>query len=293
MSATGLTAIASLIAREALGRRQQSRGVPPPARLRDAEILAAMTGGGRVDGRTAAGYLYHSARITQVLAGRRRCLDLGCGSGVQLLQVAAANPEVMFVGIDRSPLLLKAARADAARLGLGNVSFVEDDITRLASIADAGADAVMATMSLHCLPDRGALRACLQRMVRAGTADMAVYLEDFARLKSPRSIDYFLSRHAPTQPDAFAALYRASLESAFTLDELKTEIGRALPRAAIHATSPVRFLLVAHTPCAPLTSAQRAWFRARRAALKPWQIADLDALRRAFALGEWGGDPFI
>lgn len=292
MKPRGLTAIAALIAREALGRRQQARGAPPPQRLRDEEILSAMTGGGRVDGRTAAGYLYHSARISQVLAGRRCCLDLGCGSGVQLLQVAALNPDVRFIGIDHSPRLLDAARQDAARLGLANVSFVEEDITRLASIATASSDAVMTTMSLHCLPDRSALRACLQTMARVGTVDMALYIEDFARLKSPQSIDYFLGRHAPAEVDAFTALYRASLESAFTLDELKMDIGRTLPRAAIHTTSPVRFLLVAHTPCAPLPAARRAGFRARRAALAPWQIADLDALRRAFALGEWGGDPF-
>ena len=287
-----LTAIAALMAREALGRRQQPRGLPPGERLDDAQILLAMRGDGRADGRTAAGYLYHSARMTQVLAGRARCLDLGCGSGVQLMQVAALNPGVSFIGVDRSPLLLAAARADAARLGLANVSLVEDDITRLAGFGDASVDAIISTMTLHCLPDRAALRACLQHMARVGTADMAVYLEDFARLKSPRSIDYFLNRHAPAVPDAFAALYRASLESAFTLHELKTELGRALPRAAIHTTSPVRFLMVAHTGCTPLTPAQRAAFRARRSALAPAQLADLDALRRAVALGDWGGDPF-
>ena len=287
-----LTALAALMAREALGRRQQARGLPPGDRLDDAQMLAAMRGGGSADGRTAAGYLYHSARLTQVLAGRRRCLDLGCGSGVQLLQVAALNPTVSFIGVDRSPQLLAAAQADAARLGLTNVQLIEDDITRLNGLADGSVDAVISTMSLHCLPDRSALRACLQHMARVGTPDMAVYLEDFARLKSPRSIDYFLSRNAPTAPDAFAALYRASLEAAFTLDELKAEIGRALPRAAIHTTSPVRFLLVAHTGCTPLTPAQRALIRARRSALPPAQLADLDALRRAFALGEWGGDPF-
>lgn len=289
---SALTAIAALMAREALGRRQQPRGLPPGERLDDAQTLTAMRGDGSADGRTAAGYLYHSARLTQVLAGRQRCVDLGCGSGVQLLQVAALNPTVSFIGVDRSPLLLAAARADAARLGLANVSLVEDDLTRLASFGDASVDAVIGTMSLHCLPDRAAMRACLQHMARIGTPDMAVYLEDFARLKSPRSIDYFLSRHAPVRPDAFAALYRASLEAAFTLDELRADIGRALPRAAIHTTSPVRFLLVAHTACTPLTPAQRTLFRARRSALPQAQLADLDALRRAFALGEWGGDPF-
>ena len=206
---SALTAIAALMAREALGRRQQPRGLPPGERLDDAQTLTAMRGDGSADGRTAAGYLYHSARLTQVLAGRQRCVDLGCGSGVQLLQVAALNPTVSFIGVDRSPLLLAAARADAARLGLANVSLVEDDLTRLASFGDASVDAVIGTMSLHCLPDRAALRACLQHMARIGTPDMAVYLEDFARLKSPRSIDYFLSRHAPVRPDAFAALYGA------------------------------------------------------------------------------------
>jgi ubiquinone/menaquinone biosynthesis C-methylase UbiE len=285
--------MARLIAREMLGTRQQARGPVPLELLSELEVLNAMRGEGRAEGRTAAGYLYHSARVSQVLQGRRRCLDLGCGSGVQLLQVASFNPLVEFVGVDQSETLLAAARDDAARMGLSNVRFLRADITCLATLEPHSFDTVMSTMSLHFLRDRAALRATLLEIARIGGPDVAVYLEDFVMLKSPLSVAFFLDRNSQPDPDPFDALYRASLEAAFTLEELKTEIARALPRAAIHLTSPVPFLLVAHTPGAPLPAALRAQLRARRASLSASQAADLDALRRAFALGEWRADPFI
>ncbi|MDH4381591.1 MAG: class I SAM-dependent methyltransferase [Gammaproteobacteria bacterium] len=288
-----IAAMARLIAREMLGSRQQARGPSPLELLSEETVLGAMRGEGRAEGRTAAGYLYHTARISQVLQGRRRCLDLGCGTGVQLLQVAGFNPEVRFVGVDQSATLLAAAEEDASRVGLTNVSFLRADMTELAEFDSRSFDAVVSTMSLHFLADRSALRTALLEMARIGGVDAAFYLEDFARLKSPLSVAFFLERNAQAAPDPFDALYRASLEAAFTLDELKTEIAHALPRAAMHVTSPVPFLLVAHTPAAPLPAALRAQIRSARASLSPSQSADLDALRRAFALGEWRADPFL
>lgn len=61
-------------------------------------------------------------------AGPRRILDLGTGPGTLLLAALAEWPGASGLGIDRSPVALDYARANAARLGLGaRATFAEGD----------------------------------------------------------------------------------------------------------------------------------------------------------------------
>ncbi len=58
-----------------------------------------------------------------------RCLDVGTGSGVIALTLAAERPEARVQAVDRSPNALKLARENAAQLGLdGRVEFTESDL---------------------------------------------------------------------------------------------------------------------------------------------------------------------
>jgi release factor glutamine methyltransferase len=56
-----------------------------------------------------------------------RVLDLGTGSGAVALAIAAARPKAQVVGADVSSPALALAARNAARLRIGNVSFVESD----------------------------------------------------------------------------------------------------------------------------------------------------------------------
>lgn len=51
--------------------------------------------------------------------------DLGCGEGLTLLILAAANPRGRFVGVDFNPVHIMRARSLAAAAGLANVEFLE------------------------------------------------------------------------------------------------------------------------------------------------------------------------
>lgn len=278
--------------REIVGRTRQPRGPTPTAALGSGGVLAAMEDGGEIDGRTAAGYLYHSARISQVLVGRHRCIDVGCGNGVQLLQVAALNPAVHFTGMDPSPRMIEAAVARAAMLNLRNVDFEVKGFDDLLATGRGPWDAAISTMTLHDLPDLPALERALEAIAVATGADGAVYLEDFTRLKAPASIDFFVGLDAPAEPDRFATLYRCSLLSAFTLDELRGAASRRLPRARLYSTFLVPFLTVTKTADGPLPAPLRERLAAMRAALPPAQRRNLDDLRRFFALAGLGNDPF-
>src|SRR5579859_7485471 len=57
-----------------------------------------------------------------------RFLEIGCGTGVNLLAMAAALPQSRFVGVDLSPRQIAFARELAAQLGVDNVTLVAGDI---------------------------------------------------------------------------------------------------------------------------------------------------------------------
>ena len=56
-----------------------------------------------------------------------RVADLGTGSGAIALAIARERPRVRVVATDASPAALEVARGNAARLGLGNVTFASGD----------------------------------------------------------------------------------------------------------------------------------------------------------------------
>lgn len=66
-------------------------------------------------------------RVTEPSAPALEALDLGTGSGAIALTLAAARPAWRLTAVDRSPEALSVARANAARLALPDVSFLEGD----------------------------------------------------------------------------------------------------------------------------------------------------------------------
>ena len=58
-----------------------------------------------------------------------RCLDVGTGSGIIALTLAAERPGARVLAVDRSPNALTLARENATRLGLdGRVEFITGDL---------------------------------------------------------------------------------------------------------------------------------------------------------------------
>jgi SAM-dependent methyltransferase len=63
-------------------------------------------------------------------AAIRSVLDFGCGVGVLTTFYAQRYPDILFVGLDRSPASIATAQAHAGRLGLKNVRFATLDVER-------------------------------------------------------------------------------------------------------------------------------------------------------------------
>jgi SAM-dependent methyltransferase/methyltransferase-like protein len=62
---------------------------------------------------------------------RCRVLELGCGSGVNLLSMAHRTPDSEFLGVDLAPSAVEQAREGARALDLANVRFLAADLSAL------------------------------------------------------------------------------------------------------------------------------------------------------------------
>jgi ubiquinone/menaquinone biosynthesis C-methylase UbiE len=97
----------------------------------------------------------------------QRLLDVGCGTGRTLLQLAAALPNMRLVGVDLSPYYLQVARDLLARVP--DVSLVADNAEQLPFV-DRHFDVVTSVYLFHELP-RAARRRVLaeaRRVLRPG-----------------------------------------------------------------------------------------------------------------------------
>ncbi len=101
-----------------------------------------------------------------------RVLEIGCGEGVNLINMALAAPDAEFVGLDLAPATVATARATAALCGSSNVRFHARDLAD----ADAGLGAfdVIVAHGVYAwapAPVRAALlRVIGERLARDGVA---------------------------------------------------------------------------------------------------------------------------
>lgn len=109
-----------------------------------------------------------------------RYLELGCGQGLGLCLLAAANPEGEFLGIDFSPEHIAHADALARDMGLTNIRFEEGDFAALGAAwkADYGSfDYVMLHGIYSWVPEpiRRDLATILKTAVKPGGAVYVSY----------------------------------------------------------------------------------------------------------------------
>jgi ubiquinone/menaquinone biosynthesis C-methylase UbiE len=98
----------------------------------------------------------------------QRVLDLGCGRGACTHPAAVAvGPTGSVTGLDASTEMLAAARREAARIGLENVSFVEGDAAAPRFPAQ-WFDAIVAGLVIFMLPDPAAALRAIRDLLRPG-----------------------------------------------------------------------------------------------------------------------------
>ena len=97
--------------------------------------------------------------------GGERWLDAACGPGVVTRALAPHAGAVH--GVDATPAMVALAQREAARRGLGNLSFALGDVTALRA-ADGSYDAAVTRFALHHIPVPGRVIDELARVVTPG-----------------------------------------------------------------------------------------------------------------------------
>jgi len=111
-------------------------------------------------------------------------LEIGCGTGRNLIVAARAWPDAHFFGIDISEAMLETARAKVAKAGLSDrITLAQGDATAFDALALFGRpvfDRVFQSYTLSMIPDwQGAIREAAAKLAPGGRLDIV----DFGQQK--------------------------------------------------------------------------------------------------------------
>jgi SAM-dependent methyltransferase len=241
--------VLKVLLRELVTQERVPRVPEPDLVMDDPDKVAAFTRAGREDGVMAPVYLYHCAQVCEIVKPGDRVVDLGCGPATQLGMIARLNPDSQFLGVDFSDEMLERARNHVAAEGLTNVQFHKADMTQLGFLADSSVDAVYSTVALHHLPNLDALMRTFAEIGRVLRPGGGLYIVDFGRLKSRKSIEYFAYQYADRQPELFTLDYLYSLNAAFTARDFRDAASAHLRgRAQVFTTFIAPFMVAVKSP---------------------------------------------
>ena len=146
------------------------------------------------------------------LAGGRRVLDLGCGTGTLTLLAKQIHPDADMVGIDPDPEVLSRARSKAVQAGVA-ITWDKGLATSL-PYPDRSFDRVLSSLVLHHLkrPDRHAAFDEVWRVLRPGGE---FHIVDFGPPRTlPMRIIAAILRPLEEAGDHFDGLLPGQIEAA-------------------------------------------------------------------------------
>lgn len=150
-------------------------------------------------------------------------LDVACGTGSALRQIARAQPSLRYTGLDLSPYYVQVARERLA--DVADLSLVADNAEDM-PFRDGRFDVVTSVFLFHELPRnarRGVLRECF-RVLRPGGL---LVLEDSIQLCESPDLGFFLGRFEDEFHEPFFRDYvrddlaEAAREAGFEVDAVE------------------------------------------------------------------------
>jgi ubiquinone/menaquinone biosynthesis C-methylase UbiE len=143
------------------------------------------------------------SRMVQQAGDDLRVLDVACGTGRTLSQMAIAHPNARLFGLDLSPYYLQHAR-EILR-DVPHLSLIADNAERL-PFRDGFFDAITCVYLFHELPKQ-ARRNVYREMLRVLRPGGVVVIEDSAQLSESGQLAFFLGRFSREFHEPFHACY--------------------------------------------------------------------------------------
>ena len=171
-------------------------------------------------------YLPSAPGLIERLSSGVDVADVGCGTGHCLNLMAAAFPASRFVGFDFSSGALELARAEAQRMGLGNVRFDVADVRHLPT--DPGFDVIFAFDAIH---DQADPAGVLGRIREALHVDGMFFMVD---IKASSHLEDNLAEPATMMMYGMSVLHCMEVSLAYDGAGLGTVWGTQLATAMLH-----------------------------------------------------------
>jgi arsenite methyltransferase len=205
--------------------------IPEPSEaMEDPDQIRAYVKAYEWGGPTSALQLHHLRELSLMIRPGDTVLDLACGPGPLLLELAVLYPDCRFIGADLSQPMLDTMMAIASERGLRNVTALREDITVLASVPSGSIDLVISTSALHHLPDLSLLQAAFRRIQSSLKPDGGFYIFDFGLLKSPETQQIMVDEVAKLAMPITVQDYAHSLRAAFPVHDVISSAREGIPR---------------------------------------------------------------
>jgi len=192
--------------------------VPEPEAMVDPEQIRAYVMAYEWGGPTSALQLYHLTQLARMIRPGDTVVDLACGPGPLLLELAQLFPECQFIGVDLSEPMLASLREQAQTKNLKNIEARCEDIRVLDSLPPGSADVVISTSALHHLPNLESLRRTFDCASKLITHEGGIYFFDFGLLKSRNARRLMVAEVAKLAASVTAKDYQLSLDAAFPIE---------------------------------------------------------------------------
>jgi ubiquinone/menaquinone biosynthesis C-methylase UbiE len=172
--------------------------------------------------------------LLRVAPSPGRVLDLGAGTALIPIALAAAAPHARVTALDLAATMLRRGAQNVAEAGLTErVALVVASATAL-PYRRGDFDVVVSNSLAHHVPEPGSLLAEIARVA----GDGAVFVRDLARPVSTEAVDALVERHAAGESAGARELFRASLHAALTVAEVRALAdAHGLADAAVGMTS--------------------------------------------------------
>ncbi len=161
---------------------------------------------------------------TQTTAQGARLLDLGCGSGGLLVELAQALPLWQLAGVDAGPNMLKLASQSIATQGLlGRVRLIEAHLPSDLDAVDAHGpfDAIVSNSLVHHLADPMTMWASIASLGQPGTR---VVVMDLTRPASVEEAKDLVEAHTQGALPALREDFYNSLLAAWRPAEIQAQL---------------------------------------------------------------------
>lgn len=218
-------------------KRRPIRQNEPQAAMNDLEQVKSYVHAYEWGGPTSSLQLHHLRELSYMIKPGDTVLDLACGPGALLLELAAIYPDCHFIGADLSPTMLTYLKEEADRQNLKNISVLQEDVSLLPSLDNLKVDLVISTSAIHHLPSEIVLRDVFKKIKSILKENGGFYIFDFGQLKSKKSREYCVAEVAKLAKPITVQDYDLSLKATYPINQVFNIGSDELPKPFTAFTS--------------------------------------------------------